>query len=191
MNSKKLITLLAASLVFILVLTGCKAAEPAVQEPAAAAPVAEAAQEAAGEPVTITLGVVGSIYEELWAPAKETLKAEGINLEFVQFSDYVTPNNALANGETDLNSFQHRIYLADEVENHGYKIEVIGNTFIIPLNLYSTKVQSVDEIQDGDTIAIPNDVTNGGRALKVLDAHQRKPSQRWRAHSWPMADMPR
>ena len=122
------------------------------------------------EPVTVKLGVVGSIYEDLWTPAKEALKDEGIDLEFVQFSDYVTPNNALANGEIDLNAFQHRIYLQSEIDSYGYKIQNIGNTFIIPLNLYSQKVSSVEELKDGDTVAIPDDLTNCGRALKVLEA---------------------
>jgi D-methionine transport system substrate-binding protein len=122
------------------------------------------------EPVTVKLGVVGSIYEDLWTPAQEKLKDEGIDLQFVQFSDYVTPNNALANGEIDLNAFQHRIYLQSEIDNYGYDIQAIGNTFIIPLNLYSQKISSVDELKDGDTIAIPDDLTNGGRALKVLEA---------------------
>ena len=120
--------------------------------------------------VEIKLGVVGSIYEDLWTPAKEALKEEGIALTFVQFSDYVTPNNALANGEIDLNAFQHRIYLQSEIDNYGYEIQNIGNTFIIPLNLYSQKVSSVEELKDGDTVAIPDDMTNGGRALKVLEA---------------------
>lgn len=127
-------------------------------------------KQQAGETVTVKLGVVGSIYEDLWTPAKEALKDEGIDLEFVQFSDYVTPNNALANGEIDLNAFQHRIYLQNEIDNYGYAIQNIGNTFIIPLNLYSQKVSSVDELKDGDTVAIPDDLTNGGRALKVLEA---------------------
>lgn len=122
------------------------------------------------DPVTLKLGVVGSVYEELWAPAQEALKEEGIDLEIVQFSDYVTPNNALANGEIDLNAFQHQIYLESEIEEYGYELTNIGNTFIIPLNLYSEKVDSVEEIKDGDTIAIPNDLTNGGRAIKVLEA---------------------
>ena len=120
--------------------------------------------------IEIKLGVVGSIYEDLWTPAKEALKEEGIDLTFVQFSDYVTPNNALANGEIDLNAFQHRIYLQSEIDNYGYEIQNIGNTFIIPLNLYSQKVSSVEELKDGDTVAIPDDLTNGGRALKVLEA---------------------
>ena len=138
-----------------------------------------------GETVTVKLGVVGGIYDDLWAPAKEALADEGIDLEIVQFSDYVTPNNALANGDIDLNAFQHRIYLQNEIDNYGfrsrlaqllrrdsygYEIENIGNTFIIPLNLYSQKVSSVDELKDGDVVAIPDDLTNGGRALKVLEA---------------------
>ena len=118
----------------------------------------------------VKLGVVGSIYEDLWAPAQKALKKQGIDLKFVQFSDYVTPNNALANGEIDLNAFQHRIFLQNEIANHGYDVKLIGNTFIIPLNLYSNKVKSVNELKKGAVIAIPNDVTNGGRAIKVLAA---------------------
>ena len=130
----------------------------------------EESSEQSGGRTTVKLGVVGGIYEELWTPAKEALAKEGIDLVFVQFSDYVTPNSALANGEIDLNAFQHRIYLQNEIDSYGYKIQNIGNTFIIPLNLYSQKVNSVSELKDGDTVAIPDDPTNGGRALKVLEA---------------------
>ncbi|SEW32655.1 MetQ/NlpA family ABC transporter substrate-binding protein [[Clostridium] fimetarium] len=118
----------------------------------------------------VKLGVVGSVYEELWTPAKALLAGEGIDLQIVQFSDYTTPNNALNSGEIDLNAFQHQIYLETEVKNYGYEVEPIGYTFIIPLNVYSKKVTSISKLKDGDTIAIPNDVTNGGRALKVLAA---------------------
>lgn len=116
---------------------------------------------------TVTLGVTGVVYEDLWAPAKKILKDEGINLKLVQFSDYVTPNNALSNGEIDLNGFQHRIFFEGELKK-GYKISNIGNTFLSPMNLYSKKIKSVAELKEGDVVAIPNDVSNGGRALKVL-----------------------
>lgn len=142
-----------ASLVFALVLT-----------------LSLAAAQAETKPTVLKLGVAGSIYEDIWAPAKEALKAEGIEIEIVVFSDYVTPNNALSGGDIDLNAFQHRIFLQKEVETFSYPIQLVGNTFIIPLNLYSSKVASVDELKDGDVVAIPNDVTNGGRALKVLEA---------------------
>lgn len=116
---------------------------------------------------TVTLGVTGTVYEDLWAPAIKTLKAQGINLKLVQFSDYVTPNNALANKEIDLNGFQHRIFFEGELKK-GYKLTNIGNTFLSPMNLYSNKIKSVDQLKKGDIVAIPNDVSNGGRALKVL-----------------------
>lgn len=164
MKLKRFFALALSASILTLSLAGC--GNTAAGSSAAAA----ADSSAAAEPVTVKLGVVGSIYEDIWTPAKEALKAEGIDLEFVQFSDYVTPNNALSNGEIDLNAFQHRIYLETEIKNYGYKIQNIGNTFIIPLNLYSQKVTSVKDLKDGDTVAIPNDLTNGGRALKVLQS---------------------
>ena len=118
--------------------------------------------------VTVRLGVTGSVYDEMWQPVKEMLAKEGINLEVIQFTDYVTPNRALADGDIDLNGFQHQIYFKDELESRGYKLTNIANTFVVPLNLYSIKIKTLDEIKDGDVIAIPNDPTNGGRAIKVL-----------------------
>lgn len=154
---KKIVKLVAASIAAVVLLGSCAKKE------------ASSSNSASGEKV-VRIGVVGSIYEDLWTPAQAALKNEGINLQIVQFSDYVTPNNALANGELDLNAFQHRIYLATEIKNHGYEIATIGNTFIIPLNFYSSKIKSPSELKKGDKVAIPNDVTNGGRALKVLEA---------------------
>lgn len=167
MKRNKIIAVLLSAALFALALSACGSKSHASKgdSPSESGQKTESAAR-----VTVKLGVVGSIYEDLWKPAKEALKDEGIDLELVQFSDYVTPNNALANGEIDLNSFQHRIYLQNEIDSHGYKIQNIGNTFIIPLNLYSRKLSSVKELKDGDTVAIPDDLTNGGRALKVLEA---------------------
>ena len=145
-------------------------AKEAESEAATTAATEDTAFDFTKDPIDLKIGVVGSVYDELWAPAAAKLKDEGINLEIVQFTDYVTPNNALANGEIDLNAFQHQIYLAKEVEQYDYKIQAIGNTFIIPLNVYSDKIKSIDELKDGDKIAVPNDLTNEGRALKVLAA---------------------
>lgn len=171
-KTAKFVTMALSTALLTLALGACKDAGTGGT---AGTPSSQGSQTASDavtsqEPVTVKLGVVGSIYEELWAPAQEALKAEGVDLEIVQFSDYVTPNNALANGEIDLNAFQHRIYLQSEIESYGYAIQNIGNTFIIPLNLYSQKISSVEELKDGDTVAIPDDLTNGGRALKVLEA---------------------
>ena len=160
MNIKKLIAVTLSAATFALSLTACggKSSD------------SSAGSSSAAESTTVKLGVVGSIYEDLWKPAQESLKAEGIDLEIVQFSDYATPNNALNSGDIDLNAFQHQIYLDNEVEQQGYKIQSIGYTFIIPLNIYSHKVKAISDIKDGDIVAIPDDVTNGGRAIKVLAA---------------------
>ncbi len=156
MKCKRIFALALAIALLALALTGCGSKDNG--------------SASDGDTVTVKLGVVGAIYDDIWKPAQEALKAEGINLEIVQFSDYVTPNNALANGEIDLNAFQHRIYLQGEIANYGYEIQNIGNTFIAPLSLFSSKISSVSELKDGDIIAIPDDLTNGGRALKVLES---------------------
>ena len=156
MKRRRIFALALAIALLALALTGCGSKDNG--------------SAADGDTVTVKLGVVGAIYDDIWKPAQEALKAEGINLEIVQFSDYVTPNNALANGEIDLNAFQHRIYLQGEIANYGYEIQNIGNTFIAPMSLFSSKISSVSELKDGDLIAIPDDLTNGGRALKVLES---------------------
>ena len=156
MKRRRIFALALAIALLALALTGCGSKDNG--------------SAADGDTVTVKLGVVGAIYDDIWKPAQEALKAEGINLEIVQFSDYVTPNNALANGEIDLNVFQHRIYLQGEIANYGYEIQNIGNTFIAPMSLFSSKISSVSELKDGDIIAIPDDLTNGGRALKVLES---------------------
>ncbi len=171
MKLRKTIALALAAALAALTLTACGGnnanANTSGSQSAASGSSADAST---AEPVTVKLGIVGGINEDLWAPAKATLAEEGIDLELVNFSDYVTPNRALNDGEIDLNAFQHRIYLRGEIDSYGYEIQNIGNTFIAPLSLFSDKISSVDELKDGDVIAIPNDLTNGGRALKVLES---------------------
>lgn len=168
---KKIASLFLVGALTVTALAGCGSKtedNAAAGNDTAATEAAGDKTEDSGELTTLKLGVVGAVYEDLWAPAQEALKDEGIDLELVQFSDYNTPNNALNSGEIDLNAFQHQIFLKSDLDANGYEVETIGYTFIIPLNVYSNKVTSIDEIKDGDTVAIPNDVTNGGRALKVL-----------------------
>ena len=117
----------------------------------------------------IKLGVVGENNEQ-WEPVIDAFKEEGITLELVKFSDYAQPNRALSEGEIDLNAFQHYAYLNRECEDRGYDLTVIGESIIAPLGLYSNKIDDVSKLKKGDSIAIPNDATNGGRALKVLEA---------------------
>lgn len=119
--------------------------------------------------VVVKLGTCGTLVEEMLAPAKAELIKEGIDLQIVQFSDFVTPNRALDSGDIELNAMQHRVFFANDTKTNGYKLTPIANTYLIPMHFYSSKVKSVSEIKDGDIVAIPNDVTNGGRALKILE----------------------
>lgn len=131
---------------------------------------AESVGAFAGERVRVRLGITDEASEILWNPVKEEVAAEGIDIEYVLFGDYTLPNSALANGEIELNSFQHNAYLNNEIKTFGYKLTPIGDTLITALNLYSKKLSSAAEIPDGGKIAIPNDAVNQGRALRVLQA---------------------
>ncbi len=115
----------------------------------------------------VKLGVIGE-NNEVWEDVQSRLKADGIELEIVSFTDYNQPNAALADGEIQLNSFQHQIFLDNYNEEHGTDLVAIGNTVTAPLGIYSEKIKDIKELKDGAKVSIPNDVTNGGRALLLL-----------------------
>ncbi|MER2131853.1 MAG: MetQ/NlpA family ABC transporter substrate-binding protein [Carnobacterium inhibens] len=121
----------------------------------------------AEESEPIKIGVVGEV-NEVWEFVKEKLAAEDIEIELVKFTDYATPNVALAEGELELNSFQTKIFMEAFNEDHGENLVAIADTVIAPLGIYSSKIQDVSEIKENDVIAIPNDVSNEGRALLLL-----------------------
>lgn len=101
---------------------------------------------------------------------KDDLKAEGFDLQIIEFTDYVTPNEALESGEIDANFFQHLPYLESFNSEHNTHLASAGGIHIEPIVLYSNKVKSFDEIPEGGTIAIPNDPTNEGRSLLLLQS---------------------
>ena len=184
MKKKLLATVLTAALA-LGIITGCgsqKTEETAATDSNAAATTSEttasettaSTQEAEaskdGETRVVKLGLTGVIYEDIWNPIKEKLAGEGIDLQYVQFSDFSLPNAALDAGEIDINAFQHHAYFNNDTEKNGYDLTAIGDTFIIAMNIYSDQIQSIDELKDGDTVAIPDDASNGGRALKVLES---------------------
>src|SRR5690625_129398 len=105
---------------------------------------------------TVRIGVVGED-NEVWDFVIDKLADEGISAELVKFSDYTQPNNALAQGEIELNSFQHKLFLESFNEDNGTDLVPIADTYIAPLGIYSDKITSVDEIEENDTIAIPKD----------------------------------
>lgn len=116
----------------------------------------------------IKLGVSGSD-TRIWDYIAEKAEKEGIEIEVVTFSDYVQPNVALAEGDLDANAFQTVAYFDTFIEEHNMDLSPIATTVLAPMGLYSEKVKSPDEIPEGGKIAIPNDASNGGRALLLLE----------------------
>ena len=135
---------------------------------AASDPSSDSSTADANEPVKVTLGVVGEVNEPWDYVIEELKEKENIEVELVKFTDYTTPNNALAEGEIDLSSFQTEIFMDNYNRDHGTELTTIGYTVMAPLGLYSEKITDISELKDGDTIAIPNDVSNEGRALILL-----------------------
>ena len=121
-------------------------------------------------PVTVRIGLTGNIYEDIWAPVAEVLKDEGILLEYVQFSNFSLPNDALNSGDIEINAFQHHAFFENELKNYGYDLVPIGDTYIVAMNIYSDKISDLSELKDGDKVSVPNDATNEGRALKLLES---------------------
>ncbi|MCD1127708.1 MetQ/NlpA family lipoprotein [Jinshanibacter sp. LJY008] len=117
----------------------------------------------------IKVGVIVGAELKVAEVAKQIAKDKyGLDVELVSFNDYVLPNEALNKGDIDLNAFQHKPYLDQQIKDRGYKLAVVGNTFVYPIAAYSKKIKSIDELQDGAQIAIPNDPTNLGRSLLLL-----------------------
>jgi len=118
---------------------------------------------------TVKVGIMGTD-EKIWNPIKTKLAKEGINIKLVTFTDYNQPNAALSNHEIDLNSFQHTYFMNTWNKAHKTNIVAIANTYLAPLRLYSKKITKVSQIKKGDQITIPNDATNEGRALHLLQS---------------------
>ena len=117
----------------------------------------------------IVIGASPFPHAEILKVAAKQLEKEGYKVEIKEFNDYVTPNMALADGSLDANFFQHIPYLDNMVKEQKLALVWIVKVHIEPLGLYSKKVKKIDEIKKGSTIAVPNDPTNGARALRLLE----------------------
>jgi D-methionine transport system substrate-binding protein len=123
----------------------------------------------AGGGEVVKIGVADGS-ENYWKVYKDKAAAQGVTVEFVNFTDYNQPNPALSQNQLQLNEFQHLQYLANYNVKNNDTLVPIGATAVYPLPLYSTKHTSVDQIPQGGQVAIPNDPTNQARALLVLEA---------------------
>ncbi|CAG4907396.1 MetQ/NlpA family ABC transporter substrate-binding protein [Paraburkholderia saeva] len=133
----------------------------------AASVFASAATVAAADE-TIKVGVTGGPHAQIMEAVKTVAAKNGLNIKIVEFSDYVQPNAALAGGDLDANSYQHDPYLQAQVKDRGYKLIRVADTVTYPMGIYSKKIKTLAELQPGAKIAVPNDPTNGGRALLLL-----------------------
>ncbi|WP_105903065.1 methionine ABC transporter substrate-binding lipoprotein MetQ [Vibrio gangliei] len=119
---------------------------------------------------TINVGVIAGPEAQVAEVAAQVAKEKyNLDVKLTIFSDYIIPNAALDDGSIDLNAFQHLPYLDKQIKDRGYKLKPVGNTFVYPIAGYSKKIKSIDELKKGDSIAIPNDPTNEGRALLLLE----------------------
>lgn len=122
------------------------------------------------DPNHIRVGVqAGPEYRVARAAQQVAKEKYGLEVELVEFNDYVMPNEALSQGDIDVNAFQTIPFLEVQSEQRGYNFAVVGKTFVYPLAGYSKKIKSLSELKDGNTIVIPNDAPNAGRALLLLD----------------------
>ena len=168
----KLTSKIALALGLIVTLTACGSGEDKKEE----APKEEVKTETketgetakSSDPINIKIGVVGEFNEVLEEVIKRYEEGTGNTAELVKFADYNQPNEALASGDIDLNAFQHHKFLNEFNEDRGSDLVAIGDTMLAPIALYSNKVKSLEELPEGAKIALPNDPSNGSRALFLL-----------------------
>ena len=166
---KKLASLLLSGALALGLLAGCGGTPGTADTPAAntdtpAAPT----QTGSLEGTTLKVGASPAPHAEILAVVKELLAEEGINLEIVEFTDYIQPNTAVENGSIDANYFQHITYLNNFNAENGTHLVSVADVHYEPFGIYAGKTASLEELQDGAQIGVPNDPTNGGRALLLL-----------------------
>ena len=174
---KKLISAtLAATLALSLAACGSTASTTetasseaaSTESTAASSEAAESTSDLAG--TTLKVAASPTPHAEILNVAKEVLAEQGIDLEVVEFSDYVQPNLVTENGEVDANYFQHTPYLDSFNEENGTHLVSVGAVHYEPFGIYPGKSDDLANIADGATIAVPNDTTNEARALQLLAA---------------------
>lgn len=162
---KKIISLLLALTLVLALASGCS--QPA---PANVAETATEGEQELQEPVVLKIGATPIPHAEILNFVKPLLEKENIELEIVEFQDYVQPNTALADKELDANFFQHKPYLDNFVKERNLDLVSAANVHVEPLGLYSKTIKDLSELKEGSTIAIPNDATNAARALLLLQS---------------------
>lgn len=158
----------ALLLLLVVALTGCGANTTTTQTDGAVSPAASGGATA-GQTVTLKVGASPVPHAEILKFVQDNLAAAaGLNIEIEEFTDYVQPNVALNDKQIDANFFQHVPYMQDQAKQRGVDMVAVTSVHIEPLGIYSNQIKSLQEIGDQAVVAIPNDATNGGRALQLL-----------------------
>ncbi|HLS42957.1 MAG TPA: MetQ/NlpA family ABC transporter substrate-binding protein [Paenalcaligenes sp.] len=118
----------------------------------------------------LRVGVTAGPHAQMGEVVQKVAKEKGLEVRLVEFNDFIQPNAALDAGDIDINIYQHVPFLESQNEMRGYKLVPVGNGVVQLMGVYSNRYDSIDELPEGGTIAIPNDPTNGARALLVLQA---------------------
>ena len=167
MKNKILATLLALSLALSLAACGSKNETPADNTAADDAQTEQPADTQ--ETVTLNVAASPTPHAEILQQCVPILAEQGIDLQIHEYSDYVVPNTAVEDGEEDANYFQHIPYLDDFNTTRGTHLVSVTGVHIEPMGIYAGKSASPEELPDGATVAVPNDATNEGRALLLLE----------------------
>ncbi len=168
---KKVLSLSLALVLVLGLLAGCGGGEtPATDAPVTDAPATDApvSAEPAGETVTLKVGASPAPHAEILAVVKDILAEQNIDLEIVEFTDYIQPNEAVESGDLDANYFQHITYMNNFNTDNGTHLSSVAEVHYEPFGIYAGKTDTLDALADGATVGIPNDPTNGGRALLLL-----------------------
>jgi ABC-type metal ion transport system, periplasmic component/surface antigen len=172
--SKKLIAAVGAVVLTVGSLAGCGASGVSPSTEGAESTTANTVEESTSvseEEVLITIGATPTPHAEVLNAALPILAEKGIKLEIIEFTDYIAPNNAVDGGDLDANFFQHGPYLENFNAENGTNLVAAGYTHYEPLGIYAGKSSDLENILDGASIAVPNDPTNGARALLLLEAN--------------------
>ena len=169
---KKFASLLLSGALTVGLLAGCAgggASSTPAPETTTPADSAAPAETVSGEgTITLKVGASPAPHAEILEVVKDVLAQEGINLEIVEFDDYILPNQAVEDGSLDANYFQHITYMNNFNVEYGTHLASAAEVHYEPFGIYAGKTASLDELQDGAQIAVPNDTTNEGRALLLL-----------------------
>ena len=168
MKKKVLATLLALTLALSLAACGSKNDAPAADNSGDGAQT-DAPAETPKETVTLNVAASPTPHAEILQQCVPILAEQGIDLQIHEYSDYVVPNTAVEDGEEDANYFQHIPYLEDFNDKNGTHLVSVAGVHIEPMGIYAGKSASLEELPDGASVAVPNDNTNEGRALLLLE----------------------